>query len=69
MKFGPFEIKDLTDEQLLAADAQCEAMLASRNEASSHEKFTKMPFPKVNPAFNDLMTEIKLELNKRNIGN
>ncbi len=62
---------DLDDWALLEAFNHCGQILAKRNEASRHPKFTDgpkpMPFPPPNPKFIEIMNDIESELRKRKL--
>lgn len=67
MKYGPTEIKDLTDLELIQAAQHMEDTLKARNEAASHPKFQKIEFPPVNPNFLQLQQAILTEIASRDL--
>lgn len=67
MKYGNKEIHYLWDSELLNAYKDCKLAEEKRQQASQHEKFKKMEFAPINPAFVELKTEIENEIRKRKL--
>lgn len=67
MKYGNKEIRYLWDNELIDVYNNLKQAEEKRVKASQHEKFKKMEFAPINPAFLELKTEIENEIRKRKL--
>lgn len=63
MKYLGKELSEYSLQELTNILNHLNEQLASRAEASLHEKFKKMEFPPVNPEFTKLKNEIEKVIN------
>lgn len=71
-QYGGKDIKEMTDEELVAASFALEQTLGVALKKREHPKFKekmKNQVQTINPAFSELRNEIKAELDKRNNNN
>lgn len=73
MKWRGKEVDALTDDELAEAKTNLDQMYSDLVTKRSTEKFTKLmknqPTPPINPAFQQLLTEVTQEISKRNENN